>query len=397
MDTQAFIRQHREDDIHRLALTLPQGENARFILRQIEGWQRLRHKVPTWAETDDLRYPVRLSLEQCSGEEAAKYKQAIVHRVLPEGGAFADLTGGFGVDFAFMAQHFKRAVYVERDTELCALARHNMPLVGANHTEVVQAEAEVFLRTPQAAGRWSLIFLDPARRDSRGRKVSALSDCSPDVATLWPVLTEKADHVMLKLSPMLDITEALRLLAGIAEIHVIGSSGECKELLLLSTPSPTLEPTVFCHDSTFDFSFLRSEEQAANPVYAAALAQYLYDPAPVVLKAGALRLCATRYGLQKLAPHTHLYTSDRLRTDFPGRIFRILRTTGCSKRDIASLKNTRANLTLRNFPDTVETLRKKWHLYEGGNLFLFACRNADQATPGLFNAKTLIQAKRIQP
>lgn len=394
-DTQAFIRQHREDDVHRLALQLAGRQDAPAILRQIEGWQRLRRKVPAWAEADGLLYPARLALEQCSGEEAARYKHGIAQRLLPEGGAMADLTGGFGVDFAFMARHFARALYVERDAELCTLARHNMSLVGAAHAEVVQAEAEDFLHQALAA---DLLFLDPARRDAAGRKVAALSDCSPDVAALWPLLCEKSRRVMVKLSPMLDISDTLRRLPDIAEIHIIGSGGECKELLAvsreraegsessLSSDIPN-EPFIYCHDTSFDFAFLRSEELAAKPEYTDGLGQYLYDPAPVVLKASALRLCATRYGLRKLAPQTHLYTSDTLHPDFPGRIFRILGAGGCGKRDVSSLKGVRANLAIRNFPATAEALRHKWGLSDGGDLFLFVCQTAVR--------KILIKAEKV--
>ena len=151
----AFIRQHREDDLNTLALTLANRKipEAPYLLQQIEGWQRLRAKVPSWTETDGLEYPSRLSLEQCSGETAARYKAETVTRLLPEGGTMADLTGGLGVDFSFMARHFSRAVYVERQEELCRLARHNFPLLGLETAEVVCADGEDYLRQMPPAGK----------------------------------------------------------------------------------------------------------------------------------------------------------------------------------------------------------------------------------------------------
>ncbi|MBP3227786.1 MAG: SAM-dependent methyltransferase [Bacteroidaceae bacterium] len=395
-DTAAFIREHLRDDVGQLALRLGGRDDAPFILRQVEAWQRLRHKVPSWVAVDELHYPPRLALEQCSGEEAAIYKYAIVQRLFPGGGGvFADLTGGLGVDFSFIARHFRQAVYVERDAALCALARHNFPLLGLEKAEIVQAEAGEYLQSLTGEGRLDLVVLDPARRDVAGRKVAALGDCSPDVAGLWGSLQERARCVMLKLSPMLDITELLRQLPGVGEVHVVGSGGECKELVCVADFRTGLslacdEVAITCCDTRFSFAFTRQEERAATPRYATGVGRYVYDPSPVLLKAGPWNLVAARYGVEKLAPLAHLYTSDTLVENFPGRTFRVATVTGCGRRDTARLSGTSANLAVRGFPATVAELRKRWRLGEGGDRFLFATVSAT-------GEKLLINAARHIP
>lgn len=375
MDVQEFIRLHREEDVNLLALRLGGGGEAHYVLQQIEGWQRLRDKVPSWAQTEGLRYPVRLSLEQCSSEHTALYKASVAERAVPGRKRFVDLTGGMGVDFACIAKLFDEAVYVERDAALCQLAEHNFPLLGLPDAVIVNAPAEEAWQGMEEA---DLVFLDPARRDSRGRKVAALADCQPNVCTLWPRLLERSGRVMLKLSPMLDITEALRLLPGVAEVHVVGSRGECKELLLLACKDalPAGDTILYCHGEGFDFHFLRSDDAGAKVEYADAVEAYLYDPSPVVTKAGALRWVAEHFNLRKLAPQSHLYTSPTLVQGFPGRTFRVEACSGCGKRETAPLRSTRANLAVRGFPASVETLRRQWNLRDGGEVYIFATQDS---------------------
>lgn len=385
-DLKAFIQSHRNDDVNALALKLTTGADTAFILRQVEGWQRLSHKVPSWSEIEDLHYPVRLSLEQCSSEATARYKQTIAERLCPSGKSFADLTGGFGVDFAFLARRFKHATYVEQNAELCSLFHHNAPLLNLPPTDIVESQADTFLKTMPLV---DLLFLDPARRNEAGKKVAALADCSPDVTALWDTLLTKARFVMLKLSPMLDITAMLRQLNHVKEVHVVGLQGECKELLCVATKETPAkdEPIIYCSDSSFAFHFCREEEKRATPVFAQSIGTYLYDPATSVLKAGAFHLLCQRHGVEKLSPGTHLYTSDKLVKDFPGRTFRIVSSTGCSKQDIRPLRGLQANLAVRNFPAKAEELRAKWHIKDGGNTYLFACQD-------LQGKKMLICAER---
>lgn len=378
--TAAYVRLHRDDDVERLALSPGEarGVDLHLALQEIEGRQRLGRKVPSWAAVEGLRLPPRLALEQCSGEAAALYKARLARRLLPRGGSMTDLTGGLGVDFAAQARLFDRCTYVEHNAGLCALARHNLPLLGLERARVVCTEAGDYLAAMEPVD-W--LFLDPARRDEAGRKTVLLADCRPDVTELAPLLLEKAGHVLVKLSPMLDAADAVRRLPAVAEVHVVAHGGECKELLLLLSRGHEGEPRVTCADGERLFSFAPAEEQAATPAQAATLRRYLYEPGPALLKAGALKLTAVRFGLAKLHPNSHLYTSDALVGDFPGRTFLVEGVYGFSKKELRRFAANcpRANLTLRNFPGTTADLRRRLRLKEGGDRYCFATTLADGA------------------
>ena len=347
------------------------------VLRQVEGWQRLRHKVPSWTEVEGLEYPQRLALEQCSGEAAARFKAEMVERLLKDddiqGGrslSMTDLTGGLGVDFSFLAPLFNEATYVERQEELCRLARHNFPLLGLQNARIVCADAKDYLRQMQPV---DLIFLDPARRDGAGRKTVRMEDCEPDVCHLLPLLLQKAHHIVLKLSPMLDIAAALEALSCVGQVGVVSAGGECKDLVLVLSANAA-SPVITVREGTENFVFTPQQEAEATPLYATECGMYLYEPGPALLKAGCFKLIATRFGLQKLHPHSHLYTGDIYLPHFPGRSFRVENVFGFGKQDLKQLRRqiTCANITVRNFPSTVEKLRAKLKLRDGGNHYLFA-------------------------
>lgn len=387
MTTDDFIRAHAAEPVERLALLaakqLPRDEAA-YALRQIEGRQRLRPKVPSWAACDALRYPARLALEQCSGEAAARYKAGVAARLLSggRGRLLADLTGGFGVDFFFVSRLFDRAVYVERNAELAAVATHNLPLLGAENVDFIVSDAVGYLREMPTV---DLLFLDPARRDAAGRKTVLLSDCEPDAVALLPLLRRKCRFLMLKLSPMLDVERALGELGVVTEVHVFAHRGECKDLLLVAdmeraaagAPTPD-EAAVFCVEDDAVFAYRRGDEAAVALGYPARfgslVGQYLYEPGPSLLKAGAFRLAAERFGLQKLHPNSHLYVSSELVLGFPGRTFRVDRESGFGKRELRAFAAGagRANLAVRNFPADVATLRKRLGVRDGGPEYWFA-------------------------
>lgn len=379
-----FIEKNQYRQVEDVALELANTHHpdAAFILRQIEGRQRLREKVPTWAAVGELLYPVRLSLEQCSGEPAACYKAQVVKRLFAEDIAayrslsMADLTGGFGVDFSFLAPLFSRAVYVERQAELVALARHNFPLLGLAQVECVESDGIDYFR---AMAPVDLLFLDPARRDGVGRKTVLIEDCQPDVKVLLPELLAKCRVLMLKLSTMLDLRQAIDALGGVAESHVFAAQGECKDLLLVCRSDFSDETAIFCANERANFFFRASDEIALPVSFADSVRGFLYEPDAAVMKAGAYKTIAMRYDLQKLHPNTHLYVSEVEHTDFPGRVFKIENVVGFSKkeqRELSALK--RANLSVRNFPATVAELRKRLKLQEGGDAYLFACTLHDE-------------------
>lgn len=375
--TAQYIARHRTERVETLALALSgrTDVDGAFALRQIEGWQRLRTKVPSWAAVEALHYPPRLSLEQCSGEPAARYKSALAHRLCPQGGTLLDLTGGLGVDFSFLARHFARAVYVERSAELCRLARHNFPLLGLPQAEVVQADATAYLSVAPPA---ALCFLDPARRDGAGRKTVLIEDCEPDVAALLPRLRALAPVVLLKLSPMLDWHRAVLTLGAVAEVHVVAVAGECKELLLVCADAPA-GPVVHAVDDGYRFVFRPAEEAAAPAPVADGVGPFLYEPGAALLKAGAYRLTAARYGLRPLHPNSHLYTGTAALPAFPGRAFRTVRVADFSKASLRALRRDvpRASLAVRNFPATPDALRRRLRIADGGPDYLFATTLGD--------------------
>lgn len=371
------MKDYRDIPVEQLALQLSGRKDldTAFILRQVEGYQRLRTKVPTWASMDELHYPPRISLEQCSGEAAARYKAEVVRFLLggQRGKRMIDLTGGLGVDFSFIAPLFDEAEYVERSPELCTLARHNFPLLGLHGFTVTEGDGTERLRTMIPA---DLIFLDPARRDGAGRKTVRLEDCDPNVLTLLPLLREKARYVVLKLSPMLDIADSLRSLGCVSEVHVVSIGRECKDLLLIidNEAEGDSRPRIIAAEDDKRLVFTHEEEEQTTAPQATTIGTYLYEPGPAVLKSGAFKTIARRYDLEKLHPSAHLYTAERLVEDFPGRSFLVEQTFSFNKAGLADLRRRvqKANLTLRGFPAEIETLRKKLKIKEGGEDYLFA-------------------------
>lgn len=399
--TAAFIEAHAHDDPRALALQAAKYPEVDMPLavRQLAARQLAARKIPSWHCTEGLWYPCHLSMEQCSSEATAVYKASLV-----EGESMADLTGGFGIDCSFLARRFRRVTYVERQEELCELARHNFPLLGLNDVTVCCSQAEPFL---QAMEPVDCLFLDPARRDGHGGKTVAIADCEPDVAALEPLLVSKAQRVLVKLSPMLDLSLALRTLKHVVEVHIVAVNNECKELLLVlqveasvgdapavdaaskegATAASSLPcavrlhcehiPTVGPHQhETFT---LQQEREAVCPL-ATEVGTFLYEPNAALLKAGAFRWLAQRYGVRKLHSSSHLYTSDEPVPDFPGRCFRVEAVSGFGKKELKTFLQgmVQTNLTVRNFPMSVAELRKRLKLKEGGDAYIFATTLADE-------------------
>lgn len=382
-----FALAHREDDLQRLLLGhAPAGVDVARAVQQIEGWRTARHKLPTWAMCDDIVYPPRLAMEQCSSEATARYKAGLIPRSL----SLTDLTGGFGVDSAFMAPAFDEVTYVERNATLCDIAASNFAALGLHQIRTVNGEARAVLEQLPLQD-W--IYLDPARRDTAGRKMVSLADCDPDVVALEPLLLCHARHVMVKCSPMLDISLALRQLTSMQEVHVVSVQNECKELLFLTLDVPVVHAVSLRSDGSVesDFTFTPTEEQTCQPTYADEVGRWLYEPNASLLKAGCFKLPAVRYDLRKLHRDTHLYTSDVLCDDFPGRTFEVVGLSGFGKQELKEKLGDirKANLAVRNFPDSVEGLRRRLHLAEGGEDYLFA-------TTTLNRKKLLVRCRKVQ-
>ena len=360
--------------VHELALQRNKykhlsDEEWRWFLQQVEGRERTADKLPTFAAIDDWWYPVRLSCEQCSSELTARYKASLVN-----GERMVDLTAGYGVDIYFLSNQFTHTDYVEQNAELCRIAEHNFANkpISIHHTT-----AEEFLKT---AGQYDLIYLDPARRDSHGGKVFRLEDCTPNVVELLPELLKHGKRLMLKLSPMLDISQALNALSAVSwDVHVVAFKNEVKEVLLLSVGNGTIT-AIDLAELEKVFVFTREEEQQADWKLEIGDWKFLYEPSASILKAGAYKLVAQRFGLQKLDVNTHLYASDKYIENFPGRVWRIDESQ--EPRD-----KSQANVLTRNYPLTPEQLKKKYRLKDGGDTYLIGCRV--NGKPTLFVAERI--------
>ena len=403
-----FIEKHLKDDVNRLALAkFPEGIDREFVIRQIHARQVLSKKLPSWAENDELVFPKKLSLEQCSSELTAKYKATLLstksHEITrrefsedscslaDEKRILIDLTGGMGVDTAFLSDNFDKTYYVEMQEELCEIAKHNFKVMNKN-IEVVNDNAEHFLTICDEV---DCIYLDPARRDEYGRKMVSLHDCSPDVVELHDLLLKKAKRVLVKVSPMLDIEMVKKELKDITEIHVVAVRNECKEILICQRTTDNGQQT--CENSedclqmiavdlreNWNFAFTENEELEAQWTLADNVGRYLYEPGAACMKAGCFKLLSQRYGLDKLHRNSHLYTSDDLIPDFPGRIFEVVNVVPFDKKtkkniwtlDFEDAKKgsatfKKANVAVRNFPLSAEELKKNLGLQDGSDFYIF--------------------------
>ena len=372
-----FVKEHENDDIRVLALRATQYPeiDIQFAIRQITGRRIAKEKIPSWYIKENILYPKHLSLEQSSSEQTARYKANLV-----DGDKMGDLTGGMGVDFSFLATKFKYAVYVEQQTELTEIAVHNFKELGLTNVTVKNADALSYL---QETAPIDLIYIDPARRDTVGRKTVGIEDCTPNILEIDSLLGEKGKQTMIKLSPMLDISLALKSLSDISDIHIISYNNECKELLFIKRKSDE-ETRYHCvniqREKTDVLSFTRDQEDEIIIGYKSQIGQYLYEPNSSIMKAGAYRYLSTHYNIDKIHPNSHLYTSDSLISSFQGRSFVIENVCSLNKKEVKQyLQNIKqANITTRNFPLSVQELRKRIGLKEGGDIFIFATTLADE-------------------
>ena len=367
-----YIRQHADEDVRQLALRGHKCPDVdlQYALEQIAGRQKARTKLPSWAAIDGIVYPPHLSMEQCSSEVTARYKASIAGK----GALFVDLTAGFGVDMALISQGFQKAVHVERQPQLCAISSENFRLLGLNHIEVVCGDGVAYLHTMRHA---DLLFIDPARRDVHGGRTYDISDCTPNVLEILDEMLEKADRVMIKLSPMLDWRKAVADLGKVNEVHIISVDNECKELLLIL--SKTKKPLrVFCVNNDECFEVVEGISSQPRPLPQDM--RYLYEPNASVMKAGCFDLIEQRFGVVQLERNSHLFVSDKEISRFPGRQFLIDKRTSMNKRELkAALADVdQANITVRNFPMSVAELRKRLKLKEGGDVYIFATTISDE-------------------
>lgn len=371
--TLEFIRQHAAEDVRQLAFLgkkNPEVDLA-YALDQIAGRQKARTKIPSWAAIDGITYPPHLSMEQCSSEQTARYKA----KIAGTGDRIVDLTAGFGVDMAFMAEGFSEAIHIEQMEQLCAISSANYEVLGLNHIRVVNGNGVDYLHQLDHA---DLIFIDPARRDEHGARTYGIADCTPNVLEIIDEMLEKAPRVMIKLSPMLDWQKAASDVGRVSQVHIVSVANECKELLLVvERDSKPLQ--IFCVNDDQVFSYISTDEignfapQASEP-------QYLYEPNASVMKAGCFQLLSTRFGMSQPDKNSHLFLSDKPIADFPGRGFTIERTSTMNKKELktALAGISQANIATRNFPLSVAELRKRLKLKDGGDTYIFATTSAQK-------------------
>lgn len=341
-----------------------------------------RTKLPRWAATDGIVYPPHLSMEQCSSEQTALYKADLAARWMesqnrknPE---FADLTGGFGVDFSYIAARLGvKSMYVERQAHLCEVARENFELLGLKNATVENADG---VETLHSLDNLRLLFIDPARRDDAGNKVVSLKDCTPDVIQLQEEMLQKADFVIIKLSPMLDWHRAVSELSHVREVHIVSVGNECKELLLVLSSRVQVPLRVFCVNDGQRMEYDATELPTVAIADAETLGDWLYEPNASLMKAGCFGTVSVRYGVEMLAKNSHLFVSRQTVDDFPGRAFRILSVCSLNKKDLKRhlAGITQANIATRNFPLSVAELRKRLKLRDGGDTYIFATTLADE-------------------
>ncbi len=419
--TQDFIRQHQDDDVRQLAFLgskYPEVDMP-FALDQIRGRKMARVKLPRWASLEGIIYPPHISMEQCSSESTALYKAELAARLLAlpvsssfsEEIGFVDLTGGFGVDFSYIAARLGvKSMYVERQAHLCEAAKENFERLGLKNAIVKNGDGIEVLHsflpkkddaasTDDSLGitydqplsllktklGLKLIFIDPARRDDAGNKVVSLKDCTPDVTVLQEEMLSKADYVIIKLSPMLDWHRAVSELSRVREVHIISVNNECKELLLvLSARNMNENLRIYCVNDAQSFVCDELDMEFSQVKIAPSTLeemQYLYEPNASLMKAGCFGVLSGRYDARMLSKNSHLFVSQAPIEAFPGRSFRIIAVSSFNKKELKRHLSgiTKANIATRNFPLSVVELRKRLKLKDGGETYIFATTLSDES------------------
>lgn len=375
-EVQKFINDHLNDDPNELSLRYNQIASVpiREIVSQIVSKQKAKGKLPTWFDCEKIIFPAPLSIEQSSSEEAARFKSSLF-----SGECAVDLTGGFGVDSFFLSKSFEHVNYVEKDEQLVKIVERNFKNLGATECSFFCSSAEKFLE--RSMEKFDLIYLDPSRR-AGSNKVFRLDDCTPNVLHLQDELLKRGMNILIKTSPLLDIRKTLNDLKNVNEVIVLSIKNEVKEVLYhLGLKKKNTEVNIKCVNiktkETEHFEFTLTQETDSNPGSGLPKpSDYLYEPNSSILKAGAFKLIASRYGFNKLGPNTHLYTSEKLDGSFPGRIFNIKDIFGSITKARRGIPDSHLNIICRNYPQSPESIKSKLKAMDGGENFLVAARGS---------------------
>jgi 16S rRNA G966 N2-methylase RsmD len=365
---QQFIQEQIGKSVAKLALQKNPFPEIEWItiLNQIEAKTKAKDKLPTWYNTTNLIYPSKISVEQTSSERTAEYKSELI-----EGESLIDLTGGFGVDDFYFAKNFESVTHCEINTDLSKIVEHNYDQLGITNIYCHPGDSTAVLqKLPQ---KWDWMYIDPSRRNDLKGKVFMLKDCLPNVPENLDFYFEKSNAILIKTAPLLDIAAGLSELKNVTTIHIVALDNEVKELLWELHKDYQGEITIktanLTKDKTDTFEFVLNVD--AHEANYSLPKRYIYEPNSAVMKSGGFNEVASTYSLEKLHKHSHLYTSNEL-IDFPGRIFEIQQSLPYAKKELKThLENSKGNITTRNFPETVDAIRKKWKIKEGGNLYCF--------------------------
>ncbi len=365
---QDFIKNNLDTDIMSVLLQRCVFDtiSSRELAEQIEAKNKCKNKLPSWYKAKKIYYPNKLNIEQCSSELTAEYKAQIV-----SGKSLVDLTGGFGVDSFYFSKKIEQVFHCEINENLSKIAAHNFDVLGVKNAEVFPLDGLDFLQNSNEIYDW--IYVDPSRRSESKRKVFLLSDCTPDIMEHLEFLFKKSKNVLLKTSPLLDISSGLKQLKNVKEIHVVAVDNEVKELLWVLQDGFVNEVKVKTINlkkglmETYDFTW--SEEKRTSLSFVGPQ-NFLYEPNAAILKAGAFKLIAKDLEVNKLNEHSHLYTSEEL-VEFPGRSFKIENVIDYNKTELKKFSKTKANITVRNFPENVANIRKRFNIKDGGDDYLF--------------------------
>ena len=371
---QKFIRDNEYTDVSKLLLSGKSVGNIpiAWLVDQIRARKKAKTKLPSWHAQEKIIFPQMLSMEQSSSEVTGNYKAELL-----SGNRLIDLTGGMGIDSSFFARKFEEVYYVERHENLVDTFRHNCEVLNINNVDIIHGDGIETIENA-AVDFYDAIYLDPARRGKDNQKVFAISDCEPDVVHLQELFSRKARRTLIKLSPMLDISHTLNHLRSVKEVFVIAVDNECKELLFLVERGWTKQPVI--HTVNIEpaaiqkLEFNQDDEQSAVSK-TGGIAKYLYEPNVALLKAGCFKLIGYIFDVHKLDEHTHLYSSDALIKDFPGKIYMVDQFFQPNKKLIKKhLSDKKVSVKTRNYPDSVSAIRKKYNLKDGNEAFVFFCQ-----------------------
>ena len=383
-DIQEHINNHLKSDIHKLILKgVPfEGVTVQEVANQVICKQKSEKKLPSWFGTKNIYYPPKVSIEQTSSETAAKYKASLV-----SGKRLIDLTGGFGVDSFYFSSTFNTVIHCEINTKLSKIAAHNFKQLNKTNITCLAENGIEYLK--KSSDSFDVIYLDPSRRSDSKGKVFLLKDCEPNIPKYIDLLLNKTTTILIKNSPILDITSAIKELKFVKEIHIVAIRNDVKELLYLLEKEYNGEIKIntinFSKKNTQKFNFLLNKKTISNYQEPQ---DYLYEPNAAILKSGGFHEITAQLDVYKIHQHSHLYTSKK-NIKFPGRGFKILAVLPYDKKKIVKLlPNKKANITTRNFHKSVAQIRKELKIKDGGNDYLFFTRN-------LHNTFSCIYCKKL--